>query len=285
MAACRDRRAGRRGTRGARAWCWPAAGRRGWARPRRRWSGTGPRCYAGPLPSWPAPPAGRWSWSARKTRRCPGCRTTCRWWTTRGRAWARCRAWPLASAPSGTGLARRSSPPPTCRSCTPRSSTGCCARCGKVPTWGCRWCAATRSRWPPPTGPRWHRSPRASSATNACGPRSCSSGAGCPGWTRPRCSAIPGWPRSTPPWTRWSTSTSRTTTGGPGPGRRRRSPSGGATGREPSAPPPWPKPPRPPGPTSARWPPYSATTGTGSPRTARPRWPRGIRSRSGRRWR
>ena len=34
--------------------CWPAASPPGWARPRRRWSGTGLRCCAGRPGSWPA---------------------------------------------------------------------------------------------------------------------------------------------------------------------------------------------------------------------------------------
>ena len=54
--------------------------------------------------------------------------------------------------------ARPSSAPPTCRSCIPPSSGGCCARWPKAPTWACRWRGGTRSRWPPPTARRSRRS-------------------------------------------------------------------------------------------------------------------------------
>ena len=58
-----------------------------------------------------------------------------------------------AGRASPTGPRWPSSAPPTCRSCTPPSSGGCCARCAEAPTWGCRWRGGTRSRWPPPTAP------------------------------------------------------------------------------------------------------------------------------------
>ena len=55
----------------------------------------------------------------------------------RARVWARSRAsrpgWPRWPAWSTS----RSSAPPTCRSCIPRSSAGCCARSRTALTWGC----------------------------------------------------------------------------------------------------------------------------------------------------
>ena len=105
----------------------PAAGPRGWAAPRPPWNGTDRRCCTAPPPCSRAPSAGRcWS-SPRPARTCPSCRPGSRWWRTRSKGWDRCgarrRDWPRSRA----RRRRPSCARPTCRSCTPRWSAGCCA--------------------------------------------------------------------------------------------------------------------------------------------------------------
>ncbi len=67
-----------RACRVLRAWCWPVGGRHGWARPRRPWSGTGPRCCAVRSASWRGRPAARSSWFVPRARSFPRCPRTSR---------------------------------------------------------------------------------------------------------------------------------------------------------------------------------------------------------------
>ena len=65
-----DDRVACRAWRGPQASCSPAGARRGWARPRPRWSGMARRCCAASSASWGVRSTARSSWSARRGRRC-----------------------------------------------------------------------------------------------------------------------------------------------------------------------------------------------------------------------
>ena len=98
-----------------------AGGQAAWARPRRRWNGTGRRCCAASPASSAARSAARSSWYARPGRSCRRCLRPSRSWRTRARAAGRFRASPPGSRRSRGAPRRPTSHRPTCRSSTPPS--------------------------------------------------------------------------------------------------------------------------------------------------------------------
>ena len=191
--------------------------------------------------------ARRWS-SPRPGRSCPSCRPGSRSWPTRSRARGRCGGWRRDWPRSATARRWPSCARPTCRSCTPRWSGGCCADSpirdgGRRAAGGARLPAAAGRGLPDVAGRAGGEAagrgrPAAGDAVPALpgrpARRRCAAG-------RPRAGAArPG------AWTRWSTSTSPTTTRPPSPARSPRSWSSGSgrwraagsAGRAPSARPP-----------------------------------------------
>ena len=161
--------------------CWPAAGPRGWARPRRPWSGTGRRCCAGR--------------SASCARAANGPVVV-----------VRATGQDLPDLPKGTmvvddpregkgpvqgiaaGLAAlggqaetafiASTDLPFLHPAFIRRVLRVLEQAPRPRTSRCRSPAATSSRWPPPTASRSPKSPSAWSRRTGCGPRSCSRSAG-----------------------------------------------------------------------------------------------------------
>ena len=100
----------------------------------------GPRCCAGRSGSWRGRRAARlWS-SAPLARTSRSCRKAPWWPMTRAKARARCRASPPGWPRSAGAPRSRSSAPPTCRSCTRRSSGGCWTSRPRVWARARMWC-------------------------------------------------------------------------------------------------------------------------------------------------